>query len=118
MRGVAICGRPVARALDDGRTLEVNRTCTDGDILGANSKLYAVARVVAKAMGYRRLITYTQAGETGVSLKVVGFVRVAELEPRGSWAESSKGRLRDMRDQAGNGGVARVRWEIAFGSAA
>ena len=27
--GVAICGRPVARRLDDGYTLEVNRLCTD-----------------------------------------------------------------------------------------
>ena len=28
--GVAIVGRPVARYLDDGWTLEVNRCCTDG----------------------------------------------------------------------------------------
>lgn len=28
--GVAIVGRPVARHLDDGWTLEVNRLCTDG----------------------------------------------------------------------------------------
>lgn len=28
--GVAICGRPVARRLDDGYTLEINRLCTDG----------------------------------------------------------------------------------------
>ena len=28
--GVAICGRPVSRFLDDGLTLEVNRVCTDG----------------------------------------------------------------------------------------
>lgn len=28
--GVAIVGRPVARYLDDGLTLEVNRLCTDG----------------------------------------------------------------------------------------
>ena len=28
--GVAIVGRPVARYLDDGWTLEVNRLCTDG----------------------------------------------------------------------------------------
>ncbi|MGR9099981.1 MAG: XF1762 family protein, partial [Gammaproteobacteria bacterium] len=30
VRGVVIVGRPVARALDDGWTLEVNRCCTDG----------------------------------------------------------------------------------------
>ena len=28
--GVAICGRPVARYLDDGLTLEILRCCTDG----------------------------------------------------------------------------------------
>src|SRR5271170_536395 len=28
--GVAIVGRPIARMADDGWTLEVNRTCTDG----------------------------------------------------------------------------------------
>jgi hypothetical protein len=28
--GVAIVGRPVSRHMDDGWTLEVNRTCTDG----------------------------------------------------------------------------------------
>ncbi|MFR8331722.1 MAG: XF1762 family protein [Oscillospiraceae bacterium] len=30
LAGVAIVGRPVSRYLDDGRTLEVNRLCTDG----------------------------------------------------------------------------------------
>ena len=28
--GVAICGRPTARKLDDGATLEIYRNCTDG----------------------------------------------------------------------------------------
>lgn len=28
--GVAICGRPVSRHLDNGETLEINRVCTDG----------------------------------------------------------------------------------------
>ena len=31
--GVAIVGRPVARHLDDGWTLEVNRLCTDGSAM-------------------------------------------------------------------------------------
>lgn len=37
--GVATAGRPVARHFDDGLTLEVNRTCTDG-ARNANSMLY------------------------------------------------------------------------------
>lgn len=108
--GVAMAGRPVARAFDDGLTLEVNRTCTDGTE-NANSMLYGAIWRAAKAMGYRRCITYTQADETGASLRAVGWVRVKELEARKSWAESSV-KLKDKRDPIGNGGVARVLWEI------
>ena len=57
-------------------------------------------------MGYRRCITYTQADECGASLRAVGWVRVKELDPRGSWAESSQ-KMRAKRDPVGNGGVAR-----------
>jgi hypothetical protein len=49
--GVAIVGRPVARAYDNGRTLEVNRTCTDGTP-NANSALYGAAWRIAREMGY------------------------------------------------------------------
>jgi hypothetical protein len=108
--GVAMAGRPVARAFDDGLTLEVNRTCTDGTE-NANSMLYGAVWRAAKAMGYRRCITYTQADETGASLRAVGWVRVKELEARKSWAESSIA-LKEIRDPVGNGGVARVLWEI------
>ena len=31
--GVAIAGRPVCRRLDDGKTLEILRVCTDGPIV-------------------------------------------------------------------------------------
>ena len=108
--GVAMAGRPVARALDDGKTLEVNRTCTDGTP-NANSMLYGAVWRAAKAMGYERCVTYTQADETGASLRAAGWVREKELPPRKSWAESSV-KLRDAKDPVGNGGVARVRWEI------
>lgn len=106
--GVATAGRPVARALDDGLTLEINRTCTDG-AHNANSLLYGAIRRAAKAMGYLRLVTYTQADETGASLRAAGFRADAQLEARGSWAESSVA-LAHTRDPIGNGGVARVRW--------
>ena len=39
--GVVIAGRPVSRYLDDGRTLEVTRLCTNGT-KNACSFLYAV----------------------------------------------------------------------------
>lgn len=71
--GVAICGRPVARRLDDGYTLEVNRLCTDGTP-NACSILYAAACRAARAMGYHKVITYTLDTENGSSLKAAGFL--------------------------------------------
>jgi tRNA A37 N6-isopentenylltransferase MiaA len=80
--GVATVGRPVARAYDDGYTLEVNRTCTDGTP-NANSMLYGASWRAAKALGYRRLITYTQEGETGASLRAAGWRRGRPSARRG-----------------------------------
>ena len=70
--GVAICGRPVARRLDDGYTLEVNRLCTDGTP-NACSILYAAAYRAARAMGYNRVVTYILDTENGVSLRAAGW---------------------------------------------
>lgn len=70
--GVAICGRPVSRVLDDGYTLEVNRLCTDGTY-NACSILYAASARAAKAMGYKRIITYILESEAGTSLAAAGF---------------------------------------------
>ena len=72
MVGVAICGRPVSRYLDDGLTLEVNRLCTTGE-KNACSMLYGASCRVAKAMGYRKCITYTLESEDGASLRASNF---------------------------------------------
>lgn len=71
--GVAIVGRPVSRYLDNGTTLEVNRLCTTG-AKNACSFLYAAAARAAKAMGYRKIITYTLDTEPGTSLKAAGWI--------------------------------------------
>lgn len=114
MVGVVMVGRPIARAFDNGLTAEVNRSCTDGTP-NVNSMLYGGALRACKAMGYTRAITYTQANETGSSLRAVGFVKVKELCPRSSWAACSGNlKLKAMRDPVGNGGVARVLWEWAI----
>lgn len=60
--GVAVCGRPVARELDDGLTMEVTRMCTIGEA-NTDSLLYAAAERAAKAKGYRRWLTYLLASE-------------------------------------------------------
>lgn len=81
--GVAVVGRPVARLLDDGWTLEVTRLCTTGE-RNACSILYAAARRGAFALGYRRVVTYTLATEPGSSLRASGFEAVAETRAE-SW---------------------------------
>ena len=75
--GVAIVGRPVSRYLDDGWTLEVNRLCTDGS-RNACSMLYAAAWRAARAMGYRRVVTYILNSENGTSLRAAGWRCVGE----------------------------------------
>lgn len=107
LRGVAIVGRPVARGFDDGLTLEVTRTATDGT-KNANSMLYAAAWQAAKGMGYRRLVTYTQEGESGASLRGAGFRVVAERRPRPGWNVPSR-----PRELNGTEGIARTLWEAA-----
>ena len=109
--GVAMVGRPIARAFDDGVTLEVNRTCTDGTA-NANSALYGAAWRAAKALGYRRLITYTQSGESGSSLRAAGWRILGERPARKSWAEHSV-KFRHLRNPIGAGGVARTLWEVS-----
>ena len=71
--GVAIVGRPVSRYLDDGLTLEVNRLCTTG-AKNACSFLYGAAARAAKALGYRKIITYILDTEPGTSLRAAGWV--------------------------------------------
>lgn len=88
--GVAIVGRPVARALDNGLTLEVTRLCTT-DARNACSMLYGAARRVAKEMGYETIITYTLDTEPGTSLRASGWRCVAEV-PGKSWDRKSRPR--------------------------
>jgi hypothetical protein len=105
--GVVIVGRPVARRLQDGWTLEVTRTCTDGTA-NANSMLLGAARRAGLALGYRRLVTYTQAGESGASLRAAGWRPVAECPARPGWDRPSR-----PRAALGTEGVARTRWEAS-----
>src|SRR5690554_4973935 len=69
--GVVIVGRPVARMLDNGLTLEVTRLCSDGT-KNVCSFLYSAAWRAARAMGYKKMITYILQSESGASLKASG----------------------------------------------
>lgn len=70
--GVAIAGRPAARHLQDGLTIEITRVCTDGHP-NACSFAYGALRRAAAALGYQRVVTYTRADELGTSPKAAGF---------------------------------------------
>lgn len=104
VRGVAIIGRPVSRRLDDGWTLEVNRVATDG-CANACSALYSAAWRACRAMGYRRLITYTLKSEPGTSLRAAGWREVGST-PGKSWSVPTRPRVDKHTLQA------RLRWEV------
>lgn len=86
---VVIIGRPVARHYDNGTTAELTRCATDGTAQAA-SMLYAAAWRACKAMGYRRLITYTRADEPGTSLRAAGWRVIAQRPPRPHWTAMSR----------------------------
>ncbi len=90
LRGVAVSGRPVARALDDGLTVEVTRLCTDGSP-NACSMLYGAARRAAIAKGFRRGLTYILASESGASLRAAGYRLLWTVKGR-SWDTPSRPR--------------------------
>ena len=90
--GVNTFGRPVSRMLDDGWTLEVTRCCTDGTVKNTASMLYGAAWRAVKALGYRRLITYTLIEESGMSLKAAGWKALYDTRG-GSWDVPSRPRI-------------------------
>lgn len=88
--GVAVTGRPVSRRLDDGWQAEVTRNCTDGT-KNACSFLYGASWRAAKAMGYRKIITYILESEDGTSLRAAGWVDEGPAGG-GSWDRPTRGR--------------------------
>lgn len=108
--GIGIAGRPVARHLDDGKTLEVTRCCVLADehvqTKNACSILYGALCRASFALGYEKVISYTMDGETGSSLAAAGFTKVARSSG-GEWSRES--RPRKEADQA----CKKDRWERA-----
>lgn len=101
--GVAIVGRPVARMLQDGYTAEVVRLCTLG-APNVPSLLYAACWRAARAIGYRRLVTYTLPEEGGGSLRAAGWRLIGEAGG-GSWDRAERPRV-DTHPMQG-----KLRWE-------
>lgn len=103
--GVALVGRPVSRHLDDTWTLEVNRVATDGT-RNACSMLYGAAWRAAKALGYRRLVTYTLPEEGGASLRGAGWRLIGEAGG-GKWGRDHRPRVDTHPMQT------KLRWEAS-----
>lgn len=91
VRAVCIVGRPVARMLDDGMTLELTRLASHG-CPNACSALYGAAWRAAKALGYGRLITYILDTEPGTTLKAAGWKCIGQ-RGGGSWSKPSRPRV-------------------------
>jgi hypothetical protein len=87
---VAIVGRPNARLLDDGRTLEITRVASAG-IKNACSMLLAACRREAKLRGHTSVITYTLEEEHGVSLRAAGFTEDG-VTGGGKWSRAERPR--------------------------
>ena len=102
--GVAIVGRPISIVLQDGWTAEVTRVATDGT-KNACSKLYAAAWRAARAIGYRKIITYNLPEEGGASLRAAGYRTVAEVRGGRTWHWFGRPRVDRRPNQA------KLRWE-------
>ena len=104
--GVVTVGRPVARYSDNGWTLEVTRCCTDRTPHVA-SMLYGAAWRAARALGYKRLITYTLKEEKGMSLIAAGWKLLGECRGGDGW----KSRPRKIKHPTGQ----KLLWEADNG---
>lgn len=106
--GVAIIGRPVARMLQDGYTAEVVRLSVDEGYRNACSMLYGAAWRACRALGYRRLVTYTLASESGGSLRASGWKEIGKAGG-GTWSRPSRARQDDHPLEQ------KIRWEAECG---
>ena len=102
--GVAVIGRPTARMSSDGWTAEVVRLATTGE-RNACSMLYRAAWRACRALGYRRLITYTLPSEGGASLRGAGFTEIGRAGG-GSWGREDRPRVDRHPTQE------KIRWEV------
>lgn len=109
LEAVCITGRPVARKLDDGFTLEITRLCTrQNGIKNLCSILYSRCWKIWKLMGGKRIITYTLESENGASLKASGFFITNETQvfkKNTGWTSRKNRVWQSIQSQK------RIRWE-------
>lgn len=106
---VAIAGRPSAKGLDNGYSLEVLRVCSTG-AKNAPSMLYGACARAGEALGYdpTRIYSYTRWYEPGTSLVAAGWIQDGLLPDREGWDCSSRPRPNDPSPRG-----AKTRWRAA-----
>jgi len=106
--GVGIAGRPVARMMDDGKTLEILRVCTDGTF-NANSFIYTRLKRIGQLLGYMRIITYTLDTENQSSLKAINAKGPTIIKGhKDGWSSKKRERLKDIPVATQQ----KLRWEL------
>ena len=111
--GVVQVGRPVSRVLDDGKTLEVVRLCTDGT-KNACSFLYSRAARIAKELGYSKIITYILETESGDSLAASGWLLEDAKCGGGNWSCKSRPRNTTAPQCFKQRWSKMLNWEVMF----
>lgn len=111
IHGVAIVGTPEGYNSADGWTIEVKRVATDGTH-NACSILYAASWNAAKAMGYRKAITYTLPTESQSSLKAVGWTCIPDCGGV-PWSTNKQRKNREVKPIYL---VKKNRWEVTVSS--
>jgi len=108
IHAVCVIGRPVARLAGHPRDVaEVTRLASDGTP-NSCSMLYGAAARACKAMGFRRLQTYTLPEEGGASLRASGWIDEGEAGG-GQWKHTDgKARRTDQPIDK------KTRWSITF----
>lgn len=82
--GVIICNVPSSPHYDDGRTLEILRCAIAVGWPHAASKLIGQACRVARAMGYKKVITWCDAAKSGTSYVATNF-KLVKISQRSHW---------------------------------
>lgn len=111
LMGVAIVGNPLSATFMDGYTAEVLRVCVGPEApKNACSMLYQACWRAWRAMGGRRLITYTLKTESGASLRGAGWKVVGETKPvKPGWRKNDH--LNSLRTWSPVMGQQKLRWE-------
>ena len=111
--GCAIVGNPLSATFMDGFTAEVLRVCVQPDApRGACSMLYGAAWRAWRAMGGKRLVTYTLQAESGASLRGAGWKIVGEVKAMkegDNWRKA----VSQKREWQPIYGQKKFRWEVA-----